>query len=130
LAALLECSAELGLFALLEAFDAADLALAGELVREFAARTSLLVGVNCRDLATLRVEASRFEALAPLLPSGVPCVAESGVVSAADAVRRVREGYDVALVGGALMQSAAPRALLRAMLDAGRGEARAHRGAS
>jgi indole-3-glycerol phosphate synthase len=54
LEALIEAAAQLGLFALLEAFDDTDLR-AAELVREYAARTSLLVGVNCRDLVTLKV---------------------------------------------------------------------------
>jgi indole-3-glycerol phosphate synthase len=50
----------------------------------------------------------------------VPRVAESGVTCAADA-RRVRAaGYDMALVGSALMRSSDPEELLRQMLRAGR----------
>jgi indole-3-glycerol phosphate synthase len=48
-----------------------------------------LVGINCRDLQTLKVVPERFAALAPRLPPGWPAVAESGVASAADA-RRMR----------------------------------------
>jgi indole-3-glycerol phosphate synthase len=56
--ALLDMSARLGLFVLLEAFDEADIALAGQLLRSHAAaanaaRAPLLVGVNRRDLVTL-----------------------------------------------------------------------------
>ena len=121
--ALLEAAAQLGLFALLEAFDDVDLKLAAELVREYAERASLLVGVNCRDLVTLKVVPGRLEALAPLLPRTVPRVAESGVTTGADAARLAAEGYDVALVGSALMQSGNPLALAASMLTAGRAAA-------
>jgi indole-3-glycerol phosphate synthase len=121
---LIDCATELGLFALLEAFDAADLRLAAELVRSNR-RASLLVGVNCRDLVTLQVVPARLDELAVLLPRSVPRVAESGVLTAADAARLAACGYDVALVGGALMQSDEPLGLARSMLAAGRGAAQA-----
>ncbi|MGO9594918.1 MAG: indole-3-glycerol phosphate synthase TrpC [Steroidobacteraceae bacterium] len=124
LEALLEAASQLGLFALLEAFDDTDLQLAAELVREYGQRTSLLVGVNCRDLVTLKVVPGRLEALAPLLPRAVPRVAESGVMTGSDAARLAAEGYDVALVGSALMQSADPLELAGSMLAAGRAAAR------
>jgi indole-3-glycerol phosphate synthase len=121
--ALLEAVAQLGLFALLEGFDAADLKLAAELVRAHGQRASLLVGVNCRDLVTLKVVPGRLEALSSLLPRTVPRVAESGVTSSADAARLVAEGYDVALVGSALMQAGDPLKLAASMLTAGRAAA-------
>jgi len=123
LRSLIEAAAQLNLFALLEAFDEADLHLAHELVREYAQQANLLVGVNCRDLATLKVVPGRLEALAPLLPHATPRVAESGVTGSADAERLVRAGYDVALVGSALMQAGDPVALARSMLEAGRAAA-------
>jgi indole-3-glycerol phosphate synthase len=110
-----------GLFVLLEAFDAADLGLAADLVAaRAAARELLLVGVNCRDLVTLEVVPGRLEALAPRLPQGVARVAESGVASAADAARVAAAGYDLALVGRALMAGDDPRALAADMLSAAR----------
>jgi indole-3-glycerol phosphate synthase len=120
---LIEAAAQLGLFALLEAFDDTDLKLAGELVRVYSPRASLLVGVNCRDLVTLKVVSGRLEALAPLLPRAVPRVAESGLTTSADAARLAAEGYDVALVGSALMQSGEPLELAASMLAAGRAAA-------
>jgi indole-3-glycerol phosphate synthase len=123
--ALLEAAAQLGLFALLEAFDDVDLKLAADLVPAYRQRVELLVGVNCRDLVTLKVVPGRLEALAPLLPRSVPRVAESGVASGADAARLVAVGYNVALVGSALMQSGEPLQLAVAMLAAGRTAARA-----
>jgi len=50
----------------------------------------------------------------------VPLVAESGLADAADAARLAAAGYDLALVGSALMTSSNPAALLRDMLRAGR----------
>lgn len=80
----------------------------------------MLVGVNCRDLVTLQVIPGRLEQLASLLPTTVPRVAESGVGSAEDARRASQAGYDMALVGSALMQAADPAVLARAMIAAGK----------
>jgi indole-3-glycerol phosphate synthase len=125
LAALTDCALESGLFALLEAFDEPDLERAGALVEaRRGANKWLLVGVNCRDLATLQVVPGRLEQLAPRLPAHVARVAESGVTSAADAARVAAAGYDLALVGSALMGEGDPARLAAAMLAAGR-EARA-----
>jgi indole-3-glycerol phosphate synthase len=62
----------------------------------------------------------RLEALAASLPTGVPRVAESGVEREADAARLAAAGYDVALVGSALMRAADRVALARSLLAAGR----------
>jgi thiazole synthase ThiGH ThiG subunit len=88
-----------------------------------------LAGVNCRDLSTLQIVPQRLDELAQLLPTSVPRVAESGVATAEDAGRLAAAGYELALVGSALMQGADPRALAAAMLDAGRGARAALRGA-
>jgi indole-3-glycerol phosphate synthase len=118
---LLDVAAEHGLFVLLEAFDEADLELARDLkVSRAQADDRLMIGVNSRDLQTLKVRQERFAALAPRLPQGLPAVAESGVASAADA-RHMRElGYGAALIGTALMAHANPGKLLREIIDAAR----------
>ncbi|MEO7774062.1 MAG: indole-3-glycerol-phosphate synthase [Steroidobacteraceae bacterium] len=118
--ALLDCAGRLDLFVLLEAFDAADIEIAHRLVAQRRGE-ELLVGVNCRDLQTLQVVPGRLEALGNLLPDSVPRVAESGVANADDARRMVAAGYDLALVGSALMTSEDPSRLLRELLAAGRG---------
>jgi pyridoxal biosynthesis lyase PdxS len=84
------------------------------------AARDLLVGVNCRDLATLEVVQERFEALAPQLPGDWPAVAESGVATAADARRMRRLGYRLALIGTALMGCDEPAKLLGEILAATR----------
>jgi indole-3-glycerol phosphate synthase len=122
LQALMAEAERLGLFVLLEAFDAADIELAHELVAGYrdSPNPTVLVGVNCRDLVTLQVVPERLLQLGPLLPRGVPRVAESGVTCAEDATRVRAAGYDMALIGSALMRSRDPEELLRQMLDAGR----------
>jgi indole-3-glycerol phosphate synthase len=117
---LIDTALALRMFVLLEAFDAQDIELAHALVDSRRAhRDLLLVGVNSRDLATLKVVPGRLDALASSLPD-VRRVAESGVATAADAARMAACGYDLALVGSALMSAPDPAALARAMLAGGR----------
>ena len=117
--ALLERARTLGLFVLLEAFDEQDIEQMHDLLGTDGGGV-VLAGVNCRDLVTLQVVPNRLEQLVRLLPTSVPRVAESGVGSAEDARRVAAVGYDLALVGSALMQGGDPRALAAAMLAAGR----------
>jgi indole-3-glycerol phosphate synthase len=119
--ALMKAARHFGLFVLIEAFDAGDIGIAAELVRAHAGGPPLLVGINSRDLVSLKVVPGRLEELVGLLPRGVPRVAESGVGSPQDAARLARAGYELALIGSALMTTAEPAALLEAMIAAGRG---------
>ncbi len=123
---LVDCARELGLFVLLEAFDERDIERCHALIERRAPAAGLLVGVNSRDLDTLEVVPGRLESLAGQLPAGVPRVAESGVASSEDAARLAAAGYDLALVGTALMAVSSPSALARELLAAGR--AARHRG--
>jgi indole-3-glycerol phosphate synthase len=121
--AMIEQALQLNLFALLEAFDEQDIELAYSLTEQYGRkgkRIELLVGVNCRDLVTLKVVPGRLEALAHLLPTSVPRVAESGVGTGEDARRVAAAGYNFALVGSALMTAPDPHALVSEMLSAGR----------
>jgi indole-3-glycerol phosphate synthase len=119
--ALIERARELKLFVLLEAFDESDIELMHAIVERHAqSGVEMLAGLNCRDLATLQIVPRRLDELAHLLPTSVPRVAESGVVSADDARRVAAAGYELALVGSALMQGGDPRTLAAAMLEAGR----------
>jgi indole-3-glycerol phosphate synthase len=121
IAELLTVAIDQGLFVLLEAFDAADLAVCRELIGpQVSANGSVLVGVNCRDLDTLKVEPARFKELAPLLPPHALCVAESGVATAADALEIRRLGYRLALIGTALMTREDPGQLLAEIFAATR----------
>ena len=120
LGALIECARQQELFVLLEAFDAQDLEYLAEVIAADAGRTTLLAGVNCRDLATLEVVPERLLELAPLLPPGVPQVAVSGICAAEDARRVAAAGYRLVLVGSALMRDQDPVGLARALIEGGR----------
>jgi indole-3-glycerol phosphate synthase len=125
LVSMLDAAMEQGLFVLLEAFDAEDLAVANSLAKERAGRDEqVLMGLNCRDLQTLQIDFGRFAQLRELLPGAWPAVAESGVTSPDDAARVAALGYRLALVGTSLMQGADPAHGVRELLQAGRGAAR------
>ena len=118
---LVDAALALNMFVLLEAFDAPDIELAHALVDARRGHRSLLmVGVNSRDLATLEVVPGRLDALASSLPADVKRVAESGVATAGDAARMAACGYDLALVGSALMSAGDPARLASAMLTEAR----------
>ena len=120
IADLLDAAADHGMFVLLEAFDGADLELARELLAARRREEAVLIGVNSRDLQTLTVVQERFAALAPLLPDGYACVAESGVATPLDARSMRQLGYRLALVGTALMSCREPAVLLAEILHAAR----------
>lgn len=127
LSEMLAVAGELGLFVLLECFDAEDVARSTALAdapcaHELREQDQLLLGINTRNLRTLAVDGDRLATLAPLLPATLPAVAESGLASPADAARVVELGYRVALVGTALMQSADPAATVTEFLQSGRGQ--------
>ena len=130
--AMIGCALDLEMFVLVEVFDRADLdrcvpaALAAAATEQ--GRGRVLLGVNCRDLRTLKVTPGRFAELAPVLPRAVPWVAESGIETPAQAAEVARLGYSLALVGTALMQSGDPAAAAQAMLKAGRGALAGDRG--
>lgn len=113
-----DCAAALGLFVLLEAFDEADIERARLHVEDRV--ETILVGLNCRDLTSLKCDPARFFAYANLLPARAPRVAESGVENAADAAKLAFAGYEIALVGGALMRAADPARLIASLIAAGR----------
>jgi indole-3-glycerol phosphate synthase len=125
---MIRCALGLGMFVMVEIFDRADLERCQGAVLATAATAQghgrVLLGVNCRDLRTLRVEPGRFAELAPVLPRDVPWVAESGIETPAQAAEVARLGYGIALVGTALMRSGDPAAAVRALLKAGRGALR------
>ncbi len=122
LAELVDAARSLRLFALIEAFDEADLERAARTIER--TPTGVFLGVNCRDLVTLAIDRTRLGALARALPPNVEAVAESGIASEIDVRAAVRAGYRGVLVGTALMRSADPGRAVRALRDAGRAEAR------
>lgn len=99
----------LGLDALVEVHDAAELdrALALE---------DAIVGINNRDLDTLRTDRGRARDLLPRVPSGRIAVAESGYLEP-EHLTELRGRADAVLIGTALMRAADPSAFLRAATE-------------
>jgi indole-3-glycerol phosphate synthase len=114
---MLDVCSTLGLFALIEAFERDELERAQAAAAS--ARGEVLLGVNARNLATLRVNTRRFDELAPST-SSLPMVAESGIDTPAGAARVASLGFRAVLVGESLMRTADPEADVAAMLQAGR----------
>jgi len=129
--ALVDCAAMLHMFVLLESFDAADLDATHQIL---AARRrhdeQILVGLNCRDLDTLAVDLERLAQLYTDLPEDRPRVAESGVNELADVERVAGLGYELALVGSALMTAPDPCRRVGEIVAAGRRRALARGAAS
>lgn len=130
LANMLDCAFDNDLFVLLESFDEIDLERSAFIlqkakIRKQAARTKFLIGVNSRNLQTLALDPLRLKRFGPLLPGGVVCVAESGQHKAADAADVAAWGYEMALVGTALMRTDDPTKLIDQMLVSGRSVATA-----
>jgi indole-3-glycerol phosphate synthase len=91
---------------LVEVRDAEELSTAGR-------GNACLIGINNRDLATLRVDLSTSERLLPLVPRGAIAVVESGISEAAQ-VRRFRAlGARLFLVGESLVECPNPADTIR-----------------
>jgi indole-3-glycerol phosphate synthase len=88
----------LGLAALVEVHDEAELALA-------VAAGAKLIGINNRDLTTLAVDTARTFELLPGVPSGTIVVAESGFSARAELDELERAGVHAVLIGEALMRA-------------------------
>jgi indole-3-glycerol phosphate synthase len=109
LARLRTCAASLGLDALVEVHDAAELEVA-------LAAGAELIGVNNRNLRTLRVDVAASEAVATRIPSDRVAVSESGLKSAEDVARLQRLGYRAFLIGERFMLADDPGQALRQLL--------------
>ncbi|WP_257493442.1 tryptophan synthase subunit beta [Actinomyces wuliandei] len=82
-----------------------------------AALGARVIGINNRDLRTLATDLARTEQLAPLAPSGVVLVGESGVSTPED-VRRLAGQVDALLVGSSLSGAPDPAAAAAALAAA------------
>jgi indole-3-glycerol phosphate synthase len=102
---------ELGLDVLLEVFRPEELATVTALEAK-------LVGVNARDLETLKVDPGRFARLAPSLRApGRTLVAESAIHTPEDLAVLAATGATAALVGEVLMRAEDAEAAVRALAE-------------
>jgi indole-3-glycerol phosphate synthase len=111
-ARLLLVAADLGLDALVEAHDAAELDRAARL-------GAPVVGINARDLSTFEIDrAAQLDlvAVGNDLPHGPVLVAESGISTRAQGAAAELAGADAILVGSALMRAPDPAEKLRDLL--------------
>ncbi|KAF0208411.1 MAG: indole-3-glycerol-phosphate synthase [Actinomycetota bacterium] len=102
----LDLALTLGLEALVEVHDAAELAIARH-------AGATLVGVNSRDLSTLAIDQMRaLEVIDAAARGGLVVVAESGMRTRFDVDAAALAGADAVLVGEALMRSPFPEDVL------------------
>jgi indole-3-glycerol phosphate synthase len=99
----------LGMDVLAEVHDADELDRA-------VALPGTLLGINNRNLKTLKVDLATFEHLASRVPRGRVLVAESGIRNAADIARLQAAGAGAFLVGESLMAQADVTAATRRLL--------------
>jgi indole-3-glycerol phosphate synthase len=111
MARFLELAHSLGLAALVEAHDEAEIRSAVEAGAE-------IIGVNNRNLKDFTVDFSNAARLRELMPPGRVYVAESGVTGPEDAAALKRIGADAVLMGEVLMRAKDKGAMLKAMREA------------
>jgi len=116
LAELTRQAIDCGLEPLLEVHDLDDM---GKAERSGALGMTRLVGINSRDLGDLSVDIGRAIGLRDLVPDGLLCIAESGVVSSADLA--VLQRFDAVLVGSMFSSARSPKMLASELLAAARG---------
>jgi indole-3-glycerol phosphate synthase len=109
-AELLSYAHKLGLDALVEAHDAAELHRAVDLGAE-------IIGINARDLATFAIDRGAQLDLVASAPRDRVIVAESGVETRAQGAAAELAGADAILVGSALMRAREPAAKLSELLS-------------
>ena len=103
-----ELAESLGMTALVEAHDAAE-------VERALASGARVLGINNRDLDTFRTTLETTFAALEGIPSDVAVVSESGIRTPADVERLGRAGVHAVLVGEALLREPDPGAAARAL---------------
>jgi indole-3-glycerol phosphate synthase len=101
-------SRELGLEAIVEVHNLDELAVAVEC-------EEAIIGVNSRDLRTLKTNLAVAQALAAAIPDDRLCIAESGIKTPGDLRTLSAAGYDGFLVGESLLRQGSPGEALRTL---------------
>lgn len=101
----------LGLEVLMEVHDAAELDVALEL-------RAPIIGINNRNLSTLKVDIGTTLALRPRIPAGTIVVAESGFRTRDELNTLAAAGVDAVLIGEALMRAPDVEAACRELASA------------
>jgi len=104
-----ELSQLLGLIPLVEVHEEKDLNKIGSL-------SFPLIGINNRNLKTLKVHPETTFRLMEKIPAGMPVISESGIKSREDVERLQEVGVKGVLVGEVLMRSPDPAAKIKELL--------------
>ncbi|MBV9485121.1 MAG: indole-3-glycerol-phosphate synthase, partial [Frankiaceae bacterium] len=102
----------LGMTALVEVHDEPE-------VERALAAEAHVIGINNRNLKTLEVDRETFVNLAPLIPSSVVRIAESGIRGPHDLLAVAASGADAVLVGEGLVRADEPRQAVADLVAAG-----------
>jgi indole-3-glycerol phosphate synthase len=109
----IDLARELGMEALVEVANEEQVKLAVSAGAE-------LIGINNRDLRSMRVDIGRTKRLAPLVPEDVVLISESGIRTPSDVEAVLKAGADAVLIGTALMRSRDIEQKVRALVNVGR----------
>jgi indole-3-glycerol phosphate synthase len=112
LTSLVERIHSLGMTALVEVHDADEVSRAVD-------AGARCIGVNARNLKNLKVDRTTFARVAPMIPSGIIKIAESGVRGPHDVMDYARSGADVVLVGESLVTGRDARTAVADLVAAG-----------
>jgi len=105
----LAAASAVGVAALVEVHDERELERALDV-------ESSIIGVNNRNLETLRVDLATSLRLRQMIPTGRQAIAESGIETRDDVQRIKDAGYDAMLIGESLLRAASPGGKLRELL--------------
>ncbi len=106
---LLDLAGDLGLDALVEVHDEA------EMERALGAEADL-IGINNRNLHTFEIDLATTERLRPLAGKSATVIAESGIVAREDMLRLERANVSAALIGEGVVTAPDPAAKVRELL--------------
>lgn len=76
-----------------------------------------IIGVNARDLTTLKIDLGAFDKLAKSIPAGKIKVAESGISSVAEVISYRNSGAEAILVGEALVKDGDPAQMIQNFIN-------------
>ena len=107
---LLDITHQLGMEALVETHDEADMEKA-------LGCSAPVIGINNRNLKTMQIDLAQTERLAKMAPSEVILVSESGIHGKHDIARLAQAGVDAVLIGTMLMKAELPGSVLRKLID-------------
>jgi indole-3-glycerol phosphate synthase len=107
---LIKYTKKLGLSSLVEVHDEKDLEKALSAGAE-------IIGINNRNLSTLKVDINQSIKLFSFIPNGIPVIAESGYNSAKELKRIKKLGFKGVLIGTSLVKSPDPEKKLKEFVE-------------